>query len=326
MKPKPPSIDVDTLGSSFSAIRPKHFPQGSKDTGISRGDVPPSPLGQVSEVDSSNAKRWKGAFLAKTNDAPHEGRLIGFPFYWIALSTQPAHIYRKTPEETHHGSLESNAICITEPGTQIDYELHDATPSFHFYLSPEIVREVALEKFDVDIDKLSILQVFGERNENLKSLLYLMSNLLNEPQRLSQLKADYVSRAIAAEILSSFGTHASVHRQAARIPSLSPAELRLVTEFIEANMHQDIDIADLAAVCGVGKTAFHQRFKASVQATPYQYVMQARIRRAKWLIAQTQLPLVEIAISCGFSDQAHLTNVFRRMVGMSPAAFRRSAL
>lgn len=326
MKPKPPSVDQDSWRASSSRLRPKRAPHGVLDRGISRRDVPSLPLDLVSQVKNSGEKRWQGSFLAKTNDVPHTGNLSGFSFFWIALSMGSAHIYRRTPEATYDRQLDSNAISIIEPGMPIEYALKNEVQSFHYYLKPEVMREVALEQFDVDADAFSLVPVFGEPNGNLRDLLGLLSNLLNEPQRLSQLKADYISRAVAAEILSSYAIHVPKRQRGTLSPTLSPAMLRIVDEFVEAHMHEDIDIADLAAVCGIGKTSFHQRFKTSVQTTPYRYVMRARIHRAKHLILQTNLPLAEVAISCGFSDQAHLTNVFRRAVGVTPAAFRRATL
>jgi transcriptional regulator GlxA family with amidase domain len=57
---------------------------------------------------------------------------------------------------------------------------------------------------------------------------------------------------------------------------------------------------------------------------PYRFVLMLRIARAKRLLRKTQLPLADVATSCGFADQSHFTRAFHRVVGQSPGGFRRA--
>jgi AraC family transcriptional regulator len=52
-------------------------------------------------------------------------------------------------------------------------------------------------------------------------------------------------------------------------------------------------------------------------------MMRRRTEMARWLLIHTDKPLADIAFDCGFFDQSHFTNVFRRRTGASPGAFRR---
>ena len=69
---------------------------------------------------------------------------------------------------------------------------------------------------------------------------------------------------------------------------------------------------------------FARLFKRSTGSAPHQYVLQQRIERAASLLRSTPLPIAEIAHRCGFNDQSHLANSFKRMHGQSPSAFRRA--
>jgi AraC family transcriptional regulator len=64
-------------------------------------------------------------------------------------------------------------------------------------------------------------------------------------------------------------------------------------------------------------------FKAAIQQSPHQYVLSRRIEKAKELLRNTDLPIVDVALSVGFSSQSHLSHWFLRQVGVSPAAYRR---
>jgi AraC family transcriptional regulator len=69
---------------------------------------------------------------------------------------------------------------------------------------------------------------------------------------------------------------------------------------------------------------FSMLFKQTTGITPHQYVIRCRIERAKYLMAQTKLPLAEIAIQVGFVDQSHLHRHFKRCVGVTPKNYRKT--
>jgi len=105
---------------------------------------------------------------------------------------------------------------------------------------------------------------------------------------------------------------------------LAPWRLHRVLTHIEANLDTQIRNKDLAAVAGLSLYHFNVAFRNSVGAPPHGYIMRRRVERAQGLMLTTEKPLSEIAIECGLADQPHLTRLFRRMVGVSPAAWRRA--
>jgi AraC family transcriptional regulator len=104
---------------------------------------------------------------------------------------------------------------------------------------------------------------------------------------------------------------------------LSPAASRRVQVFVEANLDRSLQTADLAARAGLSAYHFARAFRRSMGMTPRAYVEGRRIARARTLIENTDRPLVEIAAQTGFSSQSRLTTAFRRLVGFTPATFRR---
>ncbi|NBJ11633.1 helix-turn-helix domain-containing protein [Microvirga arsenatis] len=104
---------------------------------------------------------------------------------------------------------------------------------------------------------------------------------------------------------------------------LTPRQLKRVNEYIDENLETSISIADLAKIAGVSCSHFCRAFKETCDVTPQTYVQQRRIARAQWLMLETDESLAAIALHCGLSDQTALCKVFRRLVGESPAAWRR---
>jgi len=98
--------------------------------------------------------------------------------------------------------------------------------------------------------------------------------------------------------------------------------LRRVREYVEAHLEENINIHALAGAAGLSKYHFIRAFKQSEDLTPHDYLMRCRVRRAQELLAGTDLPISEIALASGFSDQSHFARRFRQHVGVSPTDYR----
>jgi len=103
---------------------------------------------------------------------------------------------------------------------------------------------------------------------------------------------------------------------------LPPRALRRVREYIAAHLEENIGIEALAAIVGLSMFHFARAFKQSEGVTPHRFLMQCRIKRAQELLAGTDMPLSEVALASGFSDQSHCSRRFREFVGITPSRFR----
>jgi AraC family transcriptional regulator len=103
---------------------------------------------------------------------------------------------------------------------------------------------------------------------------------------------------------------------------LPPRALRRVCEYIEAHLQENISLQVLADIAGKSKHHFARAFKQSEGLPPHEYLVQHRVRRAQELLTGTNLPLAEIALASGFSDQSHCARRFRKHVGLTPSRYR----
>ncbi len=107
---------------------------------------------------------------------------------------------------------------------------------------------------------------------------------------------------------------------------LLPWQAARVRDYIERNLSQGIRVANLSALVFRTEAHFSRAFKRSFGVTPHAYVLRRRIELASQLMIESRTPLSEIALKCGFNDQAHLCKRFRKHTGATPAAWRRAQL
>jgi AraC family transcriptional regulator len=105
---------------------------------------------------------------------------------------------------------------------------------------------------------------------------------------------------------------------------LATWQARRTLAYIEANLASKMEIDDLANVVALSRSHFSRAFKRSLGYSPMEYVVVRRVERAKAMISGTRESLAEVALACGFADQAHLNRRFRDVVGISPGRWRRS--
>ncbi len=104
---------------------------------------------------------------------------------------------------------------------------------------------------------------------------------------------------------------------------LVPWQARKVQEFIDASLNSKIRLQDCAGQARLSASHFSRAFKATFGTTLLDYIHRRRVRRSQQLMLVSERPLAQIALSCGFADQAHYSRVFRAVVGLSPNAWRR---
>ena len=104
---------------------------------------------------------------------------------------------------------------------------------------------------------------------------------------------------------------------------LAPWQARKVKEYIETSLDSTIRLRDCASKARLSASYFSHAFKATFGTTVCDYIRRRRVERAQHLMLLSTEPLSQIALACGFADQAHYCRVFRDVIGLSPNTWRR---
>jgi transcriptional regulator GlxA family with amidase domain len=203
-------------------------------------------------------------------------------------------------------------LSSTSPGVLTAAEFHGPSQSFDAEM---LSRLIATASASLDSDRATakdciqragdLLQIF--RKERLQSTAKPM---VDRAERSHQLSGDRSGLRIESKLLQG---------------GLAPWQLRRAKEILNAHIVGSISIAHLAAECGLSTCHFARSFTHSTGIAPHRWLMHRRVERATELLKQSRLSIIDVALSCGFADQSHLTRVFRSVLGSAPGRWRRAA-
>jgi AraC-like DNA-binding protein len=156
-------------------------------------------------------------------------------------------------------------------------------------------------------------------NPSLIGLISLIEMELFRPGLVAEMIAEQAMRSIAL-ILSGIDPNGFL-AESERI-AITPARLRRVIEFIEANLEQPLTLDLLAHIAGLSPFHFSRVFRKATGSSPYRYVCERRLLKAQRMLMAPEWAVHDIATACGFPRHANFSAAFARARGMSPSAYR----
>lgn len=156
----------------------------------------------------------------------------------------------------------------------------------------------------------------------LQAITLALKQALESPNPLNSLYVDQLKGTLGIHLLREYITQPLGY--SACDSGLSSYQLRTVISYIQTHLEKDIKLDNIAALTGLSTFYFCRLFRQSMGVSPYKYVIQQRIERAKKLLRQSRRKAIaEIALECGFSNQSHLTQQFSQATGTTPSAYRK---
>jgi AraC family transcriptional regulator len=241
-------------------------------------------------------------------------------------------LYRRPPDqlELHSEPVKrqvpppAGSIALFPAGSPARVRSSGFKDQLHVFLQPGLVTRAAEEAFELDPASVSVSAFHGLDLPQLRLSMLAVSAELASEAGGARLAAESLGNMLAVQLIRQILKPRAV---VLRPPgALSRPRLRSVLEYIEEHLDSALTLASLASAANLSAFHFARQFKASVGATPHQYVIARRVQRAQQLLQfEGDLSLAQIAVSAGFSDQSHFSLHFKRAVGITPAQFRKSA-
>ncbi len=184
-------------------------------------------------------------------------------------------------------------------------------------LNPAFVRQALGDA--VNENTLEIASRVGARDEQLNHLVRAAEIEVESGLPSGRLYLESLGTALAAHLWTHHATKVVTLKQSGN--TMPQHLLRRTIDFIRENLGKDVSLGKLSADVRMSKYHFCHLFKASTGLSPHQYVKRERLKRARQLLVEHRLSLVEIANELGFSDQSHFSRSFHTVMGMTPSQY-----
>jgi AraC family transcriptional regulator len=269
---------------------------------------------------------WRSLHAAIFEEAPF--RAVEAPIHNVSFIyhlSHPTEVTRRIDgARPEHTLIHPRRICIT-PGDVTTEWQHAGHPEIlQVYVRQSLYERAIGELYGCDATTAPILPRFAILDPLLEQLAIALTNALRDGTSGDGLYVDTIAQMIAVHLARTHSTR-SRPAQGSATPMLVGRRLRRLFDFIDANLDHDLSLDTLAAEVGISPVYLARAFKAAVGQAPHQYVLARRLERAKALLRDTDLPIVDVAVSAGFSSQSHLSQWLQRKMGVSPGAYRRQS-
>ena len=238
--------------------------------------------------------------------------------------TRPTEVSRKIEGGPGNRALIGpRRICLTPSDAVTRWEHHGHPEILQVYLRSSIYQAAVSEIYNCDGSHAELVPRFAMMDPMLEQLAISLAAALRDGTSEDGLYIDTLAQMMAVHL-------ARNHSSRSRAPRLqisqtiSGHKMRRVIEYIEENLDSDLSLEAMGAEVNLSPIYLARAFKAAVGQSPHQYVLARRVERAKELLRNTEMNVVDVALSSGFSSQSHLSYWFQRYVGVSPAAYRTS--
>jgi AraC family transcriptional regulator len=286
--------------ASYLEINPETPPQSSRDLG------------------------WDGVVVERDHFYPFDNGEVVYDEHFIGIITSPfARMRNKSGDGVFEGVCCEGDLILGPADHPLHWRLDDETEAVAVAIRPECLERVILEVTGTDPDKVRLLARSRERDPVILNLVAMLMSEAEGGGIGGRLYVESLTNALIVHLLRRHSTLGS------RPPSppgggLSGPRLRRAIEAIRDNLEVGIWLSEVAEAAGVSPSHLSALFKRSTGMAPHQYLVRCRVERARELLrfGGRGLTLAQVAALSGFCDQSHLTRHFKRLVGITPAAYR----
>lgn len=271
----------------------------------------------------SVALGWEGVRLRGFRYAPLDVPVPAMREYLLVVyQSGVTPMNRRCTGDWRRERVAPGAISLMTHAAQSHWRWSDDIEVTHIYLSPAAVKDVAEQAFERQVRDVQLFDVLKTEDPVLSGIASCLAREAREGELGGRLYVDCLKSQLCVHLLR---RHADVlFRESISYGGLSRAQYRLLTQYVDENLDRTIMLADLAGLVQLSVFHFLRKFRTEFGCPPHAYVMRRRIEHAKRQLARRDIPLKIVAADSGFSDQSHMTRLFRRLLGTTPAQYRNS--
>ncbi|MEM6587971.1 MAG: AraC family transcriptional regulator [Pseudomonadota bacterium] len=236
----------------------------------------------------------------------------------LNLNSVPHRVQNQRDGVLRDFTFEQHQIIVTPAGMRSGWRWFAPSDVIVVTLDPDKVADFAQKELGLILDHQQLVDLPQFSDADLCQAGLMLRDVLESDDLSSAVMFEALSRVFLVKLLQRYGQQ----REEAASTRFTSAHFGRVLTHIRDNLDRTITVDNLARDVGMSSSHFSRLFKLTLGQTPMQYVLAYRIEQAVDMMKDKTRPLGDIALACGFADQAHFSRSFKQVTGQTPRAFR----
>jgi AraC family transcriptional regulator len=286
---------------------------------------------------------YPSAALVRSFDIvrPRAAELLNLEYFEAEPATMPHQVFdqhhlllnqRDRPmrvenwrDDTHRDfSYLPNEIVLTPAGIRSGWHWHERSRVIVITLLPAMLDRFAAQELGLILAAGQLRDVPQAADPDLCRTGAMLLDALRMRDAGAEVMYESLARIFLVKLVQRYGLFAGDALAFSR--GFTASHYKRILDFVAERFGEAITVDDMARVAGLSAAHFSRLFREVLGHPPYQFLMDYRVEQARRMLSAPDHGLADIALCCGFSDQAHFTRIFKRLTGTTPLAFRRARL
>mgnify|MGYP001555099551 CR=1 FL=1 len=272
----------------------------------------------LSIEESSRDLNWDGIIIEKGWSPHFYPNNIITPYFYFAMEINAVLKWQVEKK----GIMDEittlpGEIWMNPPNVPFTHEIDEPC---HFIILA-IKKDVLYYSFSKTIpDNIQFLKTYNVNDNYLKNMIEMFYYEVQSKGKNGIPFLENLTQMFSSYYIQNYSNYFDLLNKKISNSKITQSQIDLLKDFILSNMAENVTIEELAAECNMSKFYFLKEFKKSTEMTPYQFIIQLKMEKAKEYVINGA-ELVQIAYDLGFNDQSHFSNTFKRFHGKSPGQF-----
>ena len=237
----------------------------------------------------------------------------------LNLKDEPHRVENWRDGEHRDFTYRQHEIIVTPAGVESGWRWHAESKVVVVTLDPAKFERFAQTEVGVLLAEEQLKSLPQFEDPDICHAGVMLRDALASKAQGSDLIFESLARVFLVKLIQKYGLQEEAYVFS---KSFTAKHYKQVLDFVAQNYGKSVLVEDLAREAALSPSHFAQLFKRTIGMSPMQFVMTYRIEQAKKKLTQRDTPLIDIAMSCGFSDQAHFSRLFKRIAGETPSKYR----
>ena len=237
----------------------------------------------------------------------------------LNLKDEPHRLENWRDGEHRDFTYHKNEIIVTPAGVESGWKWHAKSKCIIITLDPAKFEQFAQTELGIllSTEQLKDLPQFLDEDIT-QSGIQLKESL--QCHLGSQVMFESYARIFLVKLILKYGLQEEEYNFS---KSFTAQHYKQVLDYIAINYGDNILLEDMAAEANLSPSHFSRLFKQTIGQSPYQFLMAYRVEQAKKMLGKPNALMIDIALYCGFSDQAHFSRTFKKIEGLTPKQYRK---